>query len=100
MDYFSKVNTAEMMRLANMLGCANIPYDMGESFSGLHICYPNAENVVCSVIQHSFSYGGRDGKLEIMGLLTDEEEEYDSVVGWLSAENVFERISKHFQNNT
>ena len=100
MNDFPKVNTAEMMRLANMLGCANIPYDMGEAFGGLHICYPNEEDVVCSVIQHSFSYGGRDGKLEIMGLLTDKEAERDTVVGWLSAENVFERISKHFQNNT
>ena len=32
-----------------------------------------------------------------MGLLTDEESERDSVVGWLSAKNVFERIKKHYE---
>jgi hypothetical protein len=31
-----------------------------------------------------------------MGLLTDEEKEFDSVKGWLSADEVFERISKNY----
>ena len=30
-----------------------------------------------------------------MGLLTPDEEEYDSVLGYLTAEDVFERIRKH-----
>lgn len=32
-----------------------------------------------------------------MGLLTDEESKYDSVVGGLSAQEVFERIKKHYE---
>ena len=32
--------------------------------------------------------------IEIMGLLTPEEEEHDSVVGWLTAEEVFRRIQE------
>lgn len=35
---------------------------------------------------------GPTDSIEIMGLLTPEEEEYDSVRGWLTAEEVFERI--------
>lgn len=44
-----------------------------------------------------FSHGFGDGKLEIMGLLTEEEAEWDSVVGYLSAEEVFQRIV-NFEN--
>lgn len=32
-----------------------------------------------------------------MGLLTPEEAEQDSVCGWLTADNVFERIKKHWE---
>jgi hypothetical protein len=32
--------------------------------------------------------------IEIMGLLTPEEQEYDSVVGYLTAEEVFRRIKE------
>jgi hypothetical protein len=94
------VNTREMHRLANMLGGANIPYEIRELWGGLQIVYPNGDDFVCSVVQDAFSYGGPNGYLEIMGLLTEEEGESDSVKGWLTAEDVFERISKHFAENT
>ena len=97
---FKEVNTHEMHRLANMLGGANIPYEIRGLWGGLQIHYPNSKDWVCSVVQHDFSYGGTSGHLEIMGLLTAEEEENDSVKGWLTAEDVFERISKHFSENT
>lgn len=38
------------------------------------------------------SYGYKEGPLEIMGDIVDEEEDGDSVVGWLTAENVIERV--------
>ena len=38
------------------------------------------------------------GLLEIMGLV-DEEEVGDSVEGWLTAEQVFERWQKHWLEN-
>jgi hypothetical protein len=47
-------------------------------------------------IEHYGSYGNSCDELEIMGLLTPEEVEYDSVVGYLTAEDVFERIRKHY----
>lgn len=46
-------------------------------------------------VQHFGSYGNKCDKLEIMGLLTPYEEECDSVLGDLTAEDVFERINKH-----
>jgi len=52
---------------------------------------PDARRIV-SVIQGWGSYGEEDDKLEIMGLLTDEESERDSVAGWLTAQDVFSRI--------
>lgn len=53
---------------------------------------------VISVIEGYGTYGVEDDLLEIMGLLT-EEEQYDSVAGWLTAENVFERISRYLHSS-
>ena len=52
---------------------------------------------VCSVI---YGYGSEKGLLEISGLMTDEEyeKENDSVLGYLTAENVFARIKKHWES--
>lgn len=36
-------------------------------------------------------------KLEIMGLLAPEEKKTDSVLGYLSAEEVFSRINRHWK---
>ena len=57
---------------------------------------PNGDRLVSAVEgfgTHGYGLEGEQGDLiEIMGLLTPEEEEYDSVRGWLTAEEVFERI--------
>ena len=52
--------------------------------------------MVCSVVEHRYSYGNYDDRLEMMGLLTEEEAKIDSVVGWLTAEDVFLRIGEHW----
>ena len=52
---------------------------------------------ICSVIQGTCTYGGLENRLEIMGLLTKEELEHDDVAGWLTAEDVFERIKAHWE---
>lgn len=45
------------------------------------------------VICNYGSYGFEDGLLELMGtLVTKEESEYDSVVGYLTAEDIIERL--------
>ena len=98
----TKGDYKEIIELAEMLAKAGIPFQFGELNGGYQISYPNKKNRVCSVVEHSFSYGAEDDKLEIMGLLTESEQEDDvgdegSVVGYLTANNVFERISNHFK---
>jgi hypothetical protein len=97
----------EIFRLKEMLEKAEIPFEFGEYMGGYHLCYPKKNDPdcveketfdrVCSVIEHDGSYGREQDLLEIMGLLTDKELQNDDVVGYLSAENVFERIKKHYE---
>lgn len=52
---------------------------------------PNRKQVISAI--EGFGSCCYDADLiEIMGLLTPEEKEYSRVVGWLTAEDVFERI--------
>ena len=94
----SKYN--EIFKLKEMLEKAEIPFDWIEHNdfrNGYQICYPEkGEKCVCSVIEHSFSYGSQKDLLEIQGLLTEEENNDDSVLGNLTAENVFQRILLHW----
>lgn len=109
-------NCTEIKRLAKMLDDAHIPFVLTRRFpmstdlgqSNYHLEYPvtcfEAEkhrgwSTACSVIQGHGTYGMEKNLLEIMGLLTPEELENDTVRGHLTAEEVFERISKHWVEN-
>ena len=107
---------SQIGRLHDMLEKAGIPHkyhdkDMG--LGGKQIVYYGRKGepeppfpgalmgagwgAVCSVIADG--YGSKEGLLEISGLLTDEEyERGDSVVGYLNAENVFNRIKSHYES--
>lgn len=75
---------------------------------GYQVCiyYPDGKRMISAIEGYgSYGYGGfdhglhgtdeKDGDLiEIMGLLTPEEQENDSVVGYLTAEEVFRRIKE------
>ena len=93
----------EIFRLKGMLEQAKIPFTFRKLYDGFQICYPrnnkSEDDFVreCSVIEHEGYYGHSQDLLEIMGLLTEEESKYDSVVGYLSAENVFERIKNNYE---
>lgn len=84
----------EMEKLAAILVANNIPFQTCNCWGTPQICYPNSEHRVCDAICHSGSYGGSKGLLEIMGLVP--EEVGDTVEGYLTAENVAERIIKHY----
>lgn len=94
----------EILKLKQMLELTEIPFEFTELFGGYQIGYPTLpgknDTCVCSIIQHEFSYGSHKNKLEIMGLLTDEESENDSVIGYLDAIDVFLRIAKHFKSQS
>ena len=87
----------EIFRLQEMLENANIQHmftnnSAGDRYESYQISIYD-ENMVrlVSVIQGRGTYGAEDNKLEIMGLLK-EGETSDDVVGWLTAEDVFDRI--------
>ena len=102
----------EIRKLDHLLLEANIPHEfMSHMTGGFQIAYygtkgkPKAEpgvfsgpgvGAVCSAIETPFSYGHENDRIEISGLLTEEEYESDSVKGDLTAEDVFERIRKHW----
>lgn len=67
-------------------------------FITLFILEYNNEERICDVIQHCGSYGNRQDLLEIMGGLTEEEQENDSVLGYLTAEEVFKRFKQCYDN--
>lgn len=72
-----------------------------KKYEAYQIEYPvsyHAGYRVCSVIQSFASYGNKLDLLEIMGLLKPEERGADSVRGWLTAKDVFERIKEHYDN--
>lgn len=91
----------EILRLKGMLEKVGIPFRFSKSkrFGGYHIEYPNSAYRVCSVIEHDYSYGREKDLLEIKGLMTKKEKkkEKDDVLGYLSAENVFQRIENHWK---
>lgn len=106
----------EMQKLKAMLEDANIPFevtedlDLGDYFGKNqkivdHIYYPNqntfweqyeSNNVenCCSVVCKYGTYGYDEGLLEMLGL--DTFEEYVDVRGWLTADNVFNRIKQNY----
>lgn len=89
-------------KLKELLDKAEIPYET--TYLSLprnyQIAYPSHTDRVCSVVQGPSSYGGAEGYLEIMGLLTESEKEDDEVIGWLTADEVFERIQAHWEGQT
>ena len=93
----------EIFKLKDMLEMEEIPFVWKErkEANGYQILYPDTEDVVCSVIEHSFSYGNEIDLLEIRGLMTKEEEaeQDDLVLGFLTAKNVFKRIEKHYKES-
>lgn len=88
----------EILKLECMLSEANIPHTLGRIYDGWQVCYPTNDPCtrVMDAIEHFGSYGKDIDKIEIMGLLTPYEEEHDYVLGYLTAEEVFKRIKKHY----
>lgn len=86
----------EILRLDKMLTEAEIPHELVRYFDGWQIIYPGKDTKVADVIEHCASLGREEDKLEIMGLLTDEESKKDDVLGGLTAEEVFARIKEQY----
>ena len=90
----------EILRLKEMLEKENIPFEFTDykEMEGCHIAYPKYDEtkkgvIKCdiSVIQHKYSYGNDVNLLEMWEMSKDDVE------GYLSAEDVFERIKNHYE---
>lgn len=110
----------EILKLKDMLEKANIPFEFTDDFWGVNKLnkrgktnpyfaelyrnkYPAYQirlGNLADAIEHDGSYGNEQDLLEIMGGLTAEEQLSDSVLGWLTAEEVFKRFKYCYENNT
>ena len=97
--YITDSRYQEIHVLDKMMAEAEIPHTMKPFMDGFQICYPveSPPDRVMDAIEHYGSYGNESDLLEIMGLLTPEEQEHDSVLGCLSAKDVFKRIERHWK---
>jgi hypothetical protein len=97
----TKTMTESIRLLADKLTIANIPFEITDDVmdnKNNQIWYPSYEDVVYDVICHEYSYGGKDGLLEIMRWIDGDFDE-DNVDGYLTVEDVFARIYTHYNNN-
>lgn len=97
----NRTTTTEIFELEQMLREANIPFEMGKMYDGYYITIYTADRkVLCDAVCHRYSHGYAEGMLEIMGGLTPAEETCDSVLGYLTAEEVFVRFQYCYEHNT
>ncbi len=98
----------EILKLKRMLEKAKIPFKYNDDFFNGYkkpsyqiVIYDKRDNKtrLCDVIYHFGSYGYDKGLLEIMGGLTSEEKEEDSVLGYLTADEVFKRFKYCYEHN-
>lgn len=88
----------EILKLHVMLLDKDVPHDIRRDCDGWHINYPcMGIDRVLSAVEFRGTYGAEKDLIEIMGLLTPEELLMDSVKGYLTAENVFNRIKEHYE---
>lgn len=72
----------------------NISEIMGEDIGRKQIIvYKNGERSWDAICNYG-SYGYAEGLLEIMGDIVDIEKDGDSVVGWLTAQDVINRLER------
>lgn len=88
----------EMNKLEAYLKLKNIPFSRidedGDPFDRHQIVVHDKDgNRVWDAICHYGSYGCNDGLLEIMGTIV-RQETCDTVEGWLTADDVIERIEE------
>ena len=99
MEAICKEKFKEIQKLHDMLTEADIPHVFGfdPDNVGFYVGY-EGKHEICDAVEHMFSYGNDEDKLELMGMLTEEELLTDTVAGHLTAEDVFNRIKNDFEN--
>ena len=83
------IYTKELNKLANGLIERGIEFTFTTFMNGGKIDWGT-----CDAICHDGSYGKEGGLLEIMGNLVDETKTEDTVEGYLTAEDILNRIDE------
>jgi len=93
-DFFGReFEPIEMERLIEMLNERNAKFRIKEIFGTKQVWFMDENGKeIGDAICHAGSYGHEDGLLEIMGLDITIDEYGDSVLGWLTAEEVLEHL--------
>ena len=95
------MNYTEIKKLHSMLEDAKIPHLFKSHIDGYQVVLIKVDGKYnIDAIQCLGSYGNKDNKIEIMGGITKQEQLNDSVLGWLSAEEVFKRFKYCYENKT
>lgn len=97
-DYKLDKNYTEILKLDKLLNDANIPHTLKRFYDGWQVVYSVNGKRISDAVQHYFSYGHSENLIEIMGLVTLEETSV-SVLGHLTADDVFNRISEHYNSH-
>ena len=96
-NYITDERYTEIIKLHDMLKAAGITHEFKKFMDGWQVIYPaDGPARVMDAVQNFGSYGADENLLEIMGLLTPEEEKHDTVLGYLTAKDVFARIQEHW----
>jgi len=92
----------EIFKLKEMLEKANIPFGWYDNFFGStkRESYQIQINSDIDAVEYFGSCGNDRNLLEIMGGLTVEENKIYTVLGYLTAEEVFKRFKYCYENNT
>ena len=102
MSKLDKINTKELDKLEQYLKDKSIPYiridqdeDEVTSLNRHQIMVFDSEDMTTRLwdaICQKYSYGYEQGLLEIMGKPVVKDEDMDTVVGYLTAEDVIKRL--------
>ena len=95
-----KTYYTEMSKLAQGLVDRDIAFTLKSAYDGFQIIVERGGSQVWDAICHKGSYGGERGLLEIMGELVDVAAEGDTVVGFLTGEDVLKRIDDLAETRT
>ena len=88
----------EMEKLIVMVDNANYDSYITEVFETLQLNLEKNGKRIGDIICHEFSYGGKNGLLEIMGCGIKDEYGKDDVKGYLTAEECFEIIRRYYES--
>lgn len=89
-----------LAKVHEMLTAEKIPHLYERFYNGWVIRFTDGVIDEVDGVQHFGSYGESENLIEIIGAITKKEAEQDSVLGYLTAEEVFKRFKYCYKHKT